>query len=64
MGALLGLKLTTDRHPPITSQTRYPLCHAALSALETSDTHATLVPYLSKDREMKITFISFFVLHV
>ena len=26
---LLGLKLTTDRYPPITSQTRYPLRHAA-----------------------------------
>mgnify|MGYP000488247438 CR=1 FL=1 len=28
-GPLLGLELTTDRHPPTTSQTRYPLCHAA-----------------------------------
>ena len=26
---LMGLELTTDRHPPTTSQTRYPLCHAA-----------------------------------
>ena len=28
-GALMGLELTTDRYPPITSQTRYPLRHAA-----------------------------------
>ena len=27
---LMGLKLTTDRHPPITSQKRYPLRHAPL----------------------------------
>ena len=27
--AMMGLELTTDRYPPITSQTRYPLCHAA-----------------------------------
>ena len=26
---LLGLELTTDRHPSTTSQTRYPLRHAA-----------------------------------
>jgi len=26
---LIKLKLTTDRHPPITSQTRYPLRHTA-----------------------------------
>ena len=25
----MGLELTTDRYPPITSQTRYPLRHAA-----------------------------------
>ena len=25
----MGLELTTDRDPPITSQTRYPLRHAA-----------------------------------
>ena len=25
----MGLELKTDRHPPITSQTRYPLRHAA-----------------------------------
>ena len=25
----MGLKLTTDRYPPITSQTRYPLRHSA-----------------------------------
>ena len=24
----MGLKLTTDKYPPITSQTRYPLRHA------------------------------------
>ena len=24
----MGLELTTDRYPPITSQTRYPLRHA------------------------------------
>ena len=24
-GPLLGLELTTDKHPPTTSQTRYPL---------------------------------------
>ena len=30
-GPLLGLELTTDRHPPTTSQTRYPLCYAAPS---------------------------------
>ena len=28
-GPMLGLELTTDRHPPTTSQTRYPLRHAA-----------------------------------
>ena len=28
-GPLIGLKLTTDKYPPITSQTRYPLRHAA-----------------------------------
>ena len=28
-GPLMGLELTTDRYPPITSQTRYPLRHAA-----------------------------------
>ena len=27
-GPSLGLKLTTDRYPPTTSQTRYPLRHA------------------------------------
>ena len=27
----MGLELTTDRYPPITSQTRYPLPHAASS---------------------------------
>ena len=26
---LMGLEIKTDRHPPITSQTRYPLRHAA-----------------------------------
>ena len=26
---LMGLKLTTDRYPPIMSQTRYPLRHVA-----------------------------------
>jgi len=25
----MGLELTTDKYPPITSQTRYPLLHAA-----------------------------------
>ena len=25
----MGLELTTDKYPPITSQTRYPLRHAA-----------------------------------
>ena len=25
----MGLELSTDRYPPITSQTRYPLRHAA-----------------------------------
>ena len=30
-GPLMGLELTTDRYPPITSQTRYPLRHAASS---------------------------------
>ena len=28
-GPLMGLELTNDRYPPITSQTRYPLRHAA-----------------------------------
>ena len=28
-GPLMGLELTTGRYPPITSQTRYPLQHAA-----------------------------------
>ena len=28
-GPLLGLELTTDRHPPTTSQTRFPLRHGA-----------------------------------
>ena len=28
-GPLMGLELTTDKYPPITSQTRYPLRHAA-----------------------------------
>ena len=28
-GPLIGLELTTDRYPAITSQTRYPLRHAA-----------------------------------
>jgi len=28
----MGLKLTPDRHPPITSQSCYPLRHAALIA--------------------------------
>ena len=28
-GPLLGLELTTDRHPPTTSQTGYPLRHIA-----------------------------------
>ena len=28
-GPLMGLELTTDRYPPITSQTRYPLRHAS-----------------------------------
>ena len=27
----MGLELTTDKYPPITSQTRYPLRHAASS---------------------------------
>ena len=28
-GPLMGLELTTDKYPPITSQTHYPLRHAA-----------------------------------
>ena len=34
-GPLLGLELTTDRHPRTTSQTRYPLRHAALPVIVT-----------------------------
>jgi len=30
-GPLLGLELTTDRHPPTTSQTSYPLRQAAFT---------------------------------
>jgi len=30
----MELELTTDRHSLITSQWRYPLCHAALHELE------------------------------
>ena len=26
----MGLELTTDKYPPITSQTRYPLRHAVI----------------------------------
>ena len=32
-GPLIGLELTTDRYPLITSQTRYPLRHIASSLL-------------------------------
>jgi len=31
----MGLKLTTDRYPPITSQTRYTLRHASLVSIIT-----------------------------
>ena len=34
-GPLLGLELTSDRHPPTTSQTRYPMRHAALPVIVT-----------------------------
>ena len=36
-GPLLGLELTTERHPPTTSQTRYPLRHAAPPLISTID---------------------------
>ena len=37
-GPLMELELATDRYPPITSQTRYPLCHAASEDdLDTTD---------------------------
>ena len=29
----MGLELTTDRHPPITSQTRYPLRQATIGVM-------------------------------
>ena len=35
----MGLELTTDRYPPITNQTRYPLRHAASDLLYIIYTH-------------------------
>ena len=49
----MGLKLTTDRHPPITSQTHYPLSHAALS--NTSNLSPTQV----KPKQFIISFLSY-----
>ena len=33
-GPLMVLELTTDRYPPITSQTRYPLRHAVTYSIQ------------------------------
>ena len=30
----MGLELTSDKYPPITSQTRYPLRHAASASID------------------------------
>ena len=38
----MRLELTTDRYPPITSQTRYPLRHAASNSLFIVDDACTL----------------------
>ena len=45
-GPLLGLELTTDWHPPITSQKRYPLRHAANLSFEYNTQQTGMIIFL------------------
>ena len=49
---MLGLKLTTDRHPPTTSQTRYPLHHAAPQAtiVDVTDSQHSVITHTHHSR--------------
>ena len=60
-GPLMGLELTTDRYPPITSQTRYPLRHPA--SVRVRHCPKTVMKYLQLMSELKwLRTISFVVI--
>ena len=49
----MGLELTTDRYPPITSQTRYPLRHTASRVTLTRKIDRQVDPYIPPSKLCK-----------
>ena len=53
----MGLELTTDRYPPITSQTRYPLRHA-LRPLNREDTDECTLTITCRSKHVQPSYWS------